>query len=233
MHLGISHLVCPDDEVSLTVKRDPSRALLTVPNEPEEFGLVQGVMECLMVPCPLRFQSFCNTIRAGVGPRASRRTHVVRLDVERGEAEWVLADEAMEIVIHERPVERSVETNEYKRLISIHQAGCPIAETAHRLLGIEPRPSQIVQREAGNFERLRVRVVIDRFQFAGEGLCRVIDSARPDRKQTIFSGDRPSGLNGIDIYERPLLAKGFLICGEVGLQSSIRPLRAVHVDRGP
>ena len=35
--------------------------LLPVPDESEEFGLILGVMECLMVPRPPRFQSFCHT----------------------------------------------------------------------------------------------------------------------------------------------------------------------------
>ena len=39
--------------------------------------------------------------RPGVRPGTAGRSHIQRLDVERGEAEWVLPKEAMEIVIDE------------------------------------------------------------------------------------------------------------------------------------
>ena len=46
-----------------------------------------------------------------------------------------------------------------------------------------------------------------------------------------MQADTPAG--GIDIYERPLLAKGFLICSEVGF-AVIYPASACgYVDRGP
>ena len=70
-----------------------------------------------MVANQRRLQHFCDFARTSVTPGTTCSPHVESLNVQRGEAERILSNEVMKIVINKRPVERRVEANENDRAV--------------------------------------------------------------------------------------------------------------------
>ena len=79
------------------------------------FRLGKRVLKRFVIQRP----SWCERLRDGYRPRlgtvASRRSHVVGLDFDRCDAEWVPSQMPITAFVRELPVERGIESNEHQR----------------------------------------------------------------------------------------------------------------------
>lgn len=81
------------------------------PDQPKDFRLIPRILKRVVSTLQPRLKTRGDAAGPSLVPCASRRAHVKRFDVQRREAERVLAEIPMEVVIDERPVERGVEAD--------------------------------------------------------------------------------------------------------------------------